>query len=81
MSDIYGAPATKGAAVSPSDSTTVNFRGLYVGAGGNVAVIFRDDTSDTAVTLVGVVTGTVLPISVKKVMSTNTTATSIVGLA
>lgn len=81
MSDIYGAPATKGAAVTPGDSTTVNFRGLYVGAGGNVAVVFKDDTTDTAVTLVGVVTGSVLPIAVKKVMSTNTTATSIVGLA
>jgi len=81
MSDIYGAPAAKGAAVTPSDSTVVNFRALYVGAGGNVAVIFRDDATDTAVTLVGVVTGTVLPISVKQVMSTNTTASSIVGLA
>lgn len=81
MSDIYGSPATKGAAVTPSDATVVNFRGLYVGAGGNVAVVFADDSTSTAVTFVGVVTGSTLPIAVKKVMSTNTTATSIVGLS
>jgi hypothetical protein len=74
-------PATKVQAVTPSDSTTFEppLRGFMVGAVGNVAVIAADD--DAAVTLVAVAVGVVHPISCKKIMSTNTTATSIVGLS
>ena len=65
-------------AVTKSDSTVVSFVALYVGGAGNVAVIMAGDSA--AVTFVGVPAGTFLPIQVKKVMSTNTTATSILGL-
>lgn len=65
-------------AVTPSDSTAVLFRGLWIGGAGNVAIIGL--LGDTAVTLSGVPAGTYLPIAVKRVMSTNTTATLIVGL-
>lgn len=69
----------RGAAVTPGDSTTLPAtRGIWVGGAGNLAVIFAGDT--TAVTLVGVAAGTLLPIQVTKVMSTNTTATNIVAL-
>lgn len=70
--------ATKLAAVTPSDATIVGCRGLWVGVAGNVAVIAVGDT--VAVTLVGVSAGQLLPIACSKVMSTNTTATSIVAL-
>lgn len=72
-------PASGGSAVTPSDSTVLaDVRALYVGGAGNVAVIFKGGTS--AVTLTGVTAGSILPIRVTKVMSTNTTATSIVAL-
>jgi hypothetical protein len=45
---------------------------LIGGAAGNVAVIFADD--DTAVTLTGLAVGVWHPISVKRVLSTGTTA-------
>lgn len=70
---------SNGEAVTVSDSTEVDYRGLYIGGAGAVVVVFLGDDSDTAVTFAGVPAGTILPIQVKKVMSTNTTATNIVG--
>lgn len=79
MSTPQVKPAVKGAAVTPSDSTVLlPTRGLYVGGAGDVAVILAED--DTAVTLTGCSAGLIYPLSVTKVMSTNTTATSIVAL-
>lgn len=75
----HAAPGTKLVAVTPNDSTDLGVvRALYVGAGGNVAVVAIHDSS--AVTLVGVPTGTIIPVMVSKVMATNTTATSIVAI-
>lgn len=72
-------PAQNAFAVTPSDTTVISTtRALYVGAAGNVAVLMNGDTS--AVTFVGCQTGQILPLAVTKVMSTNTTATSIVGI-
>lgn len=78
MSDIFGAPAEAGAAVTASDSTIVNFRSLYVGTTGNVAVTMKNGQ---VVTFPGVPAGMILPIVVTKVMATNTTASNIVGLS
>lgn len=73
-------PAANGVAVTKSDSTALDggVRGLYVGGAGNVAVKFPGN--DTAVTFTGVTAGSILPIQVTFVMSTNTTATDIVAL-
>jgi hypothetical protein len=68
-------------AVTPTDNALLAngpCRALWVGGAGNIAVIACGDT--TAVTISGVVAGTVLPIKAKTVMSTNTTATLIVAL-
>lgn len=71
--------AWKGAAVTKSDATVLPpTRAVYVGGAGDLAVIFVGDTA--AVTLSSVPAGTLLPIQVNKVMSTNTTATNIVAL-
>jgi len=81
MSNIYDtAPSSEPVAVTKSDSTTYNppFRGLYVGGAGDVAV--KAPGQSTAVTFVGVPAGTILPVKAALVMSTNTTATNIVGL-
>lgn len=66
-------------AITPSDSTTLSMtRGLYIGGAGAVAIMGWEDSS--AVTFAAVPAGTILPVRVKKVMSTNTTATNIVAL-
>lgn len=67
-------------AVTPNDSTDLTggvCRALWVGGAGNVAV---HDSEGNAVTFVGVAAGSTLPVRTNRVMSTNTTATSIVAL-
>lgn len=66
-----------GVAVTPSDTAEQNFSGLYVGGAGDVAL---KGLSGTAFTLKAVPVGTILPFAVNRVMSTNTTATLIIGL-
>lgn len=73
-------PAAKAFAISPNDNTdlAVVTRGLYVGATGDVVVILDADSS--AVTFVGLAAGIIHPLAVKRVKSTNTTATGIIGV-
>jgi hypothetical protein len=69
------------AAITVSDVTVLTpTRAIYIGdaAACNIAVRFVKDTS--AVTLANVPSGSFLPITVDKVMNTNTTCTSIVGI-
>lgn len=73
------APAVRAFAVTPSNTVNLNgVRGLYVGTSGDVAVIMANDTAP--VTLPGVQGGSILPISVGRVMATGTTAGGIVAL-
>lgn len=64
----------------------MSFFGIYVGVTGNVAVMPKaqeDKTAQggtpTAVTFVGVPAGAIIPLNIVRVMSTNTTASDIVG--
>jgi len=81
MSD-YSNPAIGGVTVTKHDSTNIAFptgsagRGLWVGGAGNVAFV---GYNDSVVTIIGVPAGTLLPIQVKRVNSTNTTATNMVA--
>lgn len=70
------------AAVTPHDTNTINCtRGLYVGGAGDVKVSMADDAKgDATVTFTAVPAGSLLPIQVKRVFSTGTTATAIVAL-
>lgn len=72
-------PAENAVSVTPSNSVDLlTFsRAIYVGAGGNVSAVFENDVS---VTFVGVQAGSILPIRVKRINATNTTATNIVAL-
>jgi hypothetical protein len=80
LSSGLESPATRAAAVTPSDSTDLATvaRALYIGGAGNVVL----DTAggDTSVTFTGLAAGTILPVRVARVRSTSTTATSIVAL-
>lgn len=73
-------PAAGASAVTPSDTTTFDppGRGVWVGTTGNLAVRMAGDQS--VVTFVGVPAGYLLPIAVDRIMSANTTATSIILL-
>jgi hypothetical protein len=67
--------------ITPDDNNDlVNhaFRGLYIGGAGNIKVDMEG--SGTAVLFSAVPAGTILPIQVRRVYSTGTTATLIVAL-
>ena len=73
------APAEDGAAVVPSDGADLAqvTRAIYVGQGGTLAVQLA---SGAQVALNGVPGGTLLPLRVRRVRSTGTTASGIVAL-
>lgn len=73
-------PSVNASVVTPDDATELAYvtRGLYVGGAGALSVIMRDETE--AVTFAGLPAGSVLPIRVKLVRATGTTATSIVAI-
>lgn len=72
-------PGARHYAVTPHDSTdfTASFRALYIGTGGDVVIV---DMNSTAVTYKNVPAGTVIPMRGRRVNSTSTTATDIVGI-
>lgn len=73
---------TKGIAVTKSDTDTSGnvFMGLFVGIAGDI-VVDPLDSPTGSVKLQAVPSGTLLNIAVKRVLSTGTTATGIVGLS
>lgn len=77
--DGNGNPAIYAFTISPSDSIELAAypRAIWVGGAGNLALV---TTGGSTVTLEGIVAGTLLPIRAKKVLSTGTTATLLVGL-
>lgn len=72
-------PYKTGVAVTPSDADELAqvASALYIGGTGDVAVVMVDGTS---ITLKSVPTGDVLPLRVRQVKATGTTATNIVAL-
>lgn len=72
-------PATGVEAVTPHDTNELTniSRSVWVGGAGNLSVRMEDGT--TAV-LSGIAAGTLLPIRVRGINATNTTATLIVAL-
>ena len=78
--EIFAVGARDGIAVTPNDTTSYGLDyldALYIGGAGNVAVV---TAGGTTLTFVGAVAGSIIPVQCQKVMATNTTATSIVGL-
>ncbi len=68
------------AAITPNDSTDFSpdyTDGIYVGGSGNLSVL---DGDGDAVTFVGLAAGVIHPIRTRRVRSTSTTATNIIGL-
>lgn len=72
-------PVDRAFAITPSDSAELSIatRGLYIGGAGDVVAVL---SSGDEVTFTGMLAGAIYPLRVKQVKSTNTTATSIIGL-
>jgi hypothetical protein len=74
-------PAWDAVAVTPNNSADlarIPTRALYIGGAGDVKVDMAG--AGTAVVFAGLAAGTILPIRVDRVYSTDTTATSVVAL-
>ncbi|MZH02499.1 MAG: hypothetical protein F3745_03625 [Nitrospinae bacterium] len=73
-------PARNGFSVVPDDGTDlpVNCRSLFIGGEGDLSAILVGDSS--SIIFKNIPQGTILPVSVKRVLSSLTTATEIVGL-
>lgn len=74
------APASTAFAVTPADGSDLAdvTRAIFVGGSGTLSVIML---SGQQVTFQGLVAGTMLPIRVRRIRATGTTATAILGLA
>lgn len=77
-------PARGGIAVTPNDTTDLvrSSRAIWVGAGGDVTVEMvrqLDKANPVTLTIPGVLGGSLLPIRVRKVLATGTTASGIVA--
>ena len=71
-------PAYDMAAVTASNTANINpTRGVYIGGAGDLKV---DTAGGTTITLSATAAGSILPISVKRIYATGTTATNIVAL-
>lgn len=72
-------PATKAFSITASDSVNLDqpTRGILVTAAGNLSLLFFDDTASVTIP---VDANVVYPFCVKRVNSTSTTATGIIGL-
>jgi len=75
-------PAAHAEAITPADDVdlTNRTRSIYVGGTGDLTVKMAGDEGDSIVTFEAVPVGSLLPIRVREIRSTLTTATLIVAL-
>ncbi len=80
-------PGEKAIAITLSDSTGIfatigggPTRAVYVGSGGDISVEMVGPLAEKTVVFVAVLTGTILPVAITRVNSTNTTASSLVAI-
>ena len=80
-SGSFSSPGDQAIAVAPSDTVplTAQSRALYIGTGGDLTVVMGGPDANT-VLFPGVPSGTTLPIIVKQVMATGTSASGIVSI-
>lgn len=73
------APASDGFAIAPHDVNELAeaTRAIYVGTGGNIAVVL---INGDALTFKNAAAGSILPIRCKAVKATGTTAADLIGL-
>lgn len=76
------APAAHSVAIVTNDAAdqAITYKAIYVGNTGDVKVELAGDTVGNAVTFKNVPNGAFLPIRARKIYTTGTTATNMVGL-
>lgn len=80
MQNWQGGTYSSAFAVTPSDTTLINCRAIYVGGAGNVTITPR--TGGTAVVFTAPPVGSILPIELNQgLINAATTATLLVALA
>lgn len=79
QSDTLDSQASKLTAITPNDAADLadTPKALWVSVTGTLAVVAAKDTANTGTQLGTVPAGTVIPIRVRRVMATGTTATVI----
>lgn len=83
LGGAMSAPAEILAEITPSDVDDLAphyAKALYVGGDGDLTILPVDHGDGAPVTLVGVKAGSLLPVRVRRVYATGTTATDIVAL-
>lgn len=75
-------PYREAVAITPDDFTDLEDlpRALWVGGAGNINVLMDKGQPGEEVVLSGIVAGTLIPVRVKRILNTSTTATLIVAL-
>lgn len=78
----WDSPCANAEVITPDDSNdlSINTRAVWVGGAGNLNVDMVGAKGSTTVLFSGITAGTVLPIQVKRIRSTSTTATLIVAM-
>lgn len=73
-------PSSSAFVITPDDDNDLTYpiRALYVGTGGDITLILQDDT--VAIALVNVLPGSCLPLQIKRILSSGTGASDLVGL-
>jgi len=71
------APAGNAFAIVINTEFDVTARAIYVGVGGNINIL---TVGDQTVLFKGATAGSIIPVACKKVLTTSTTATDLVGL-
>jgi hypothetical protein len=77
--DDITAPARRGFAIAASDSADLEAetRAIYVGGGGDIAMVLA---AGDEIALIGVAGGSLLPVRARRVKATGTSASHLVGL-
>lgn len=81
MTGSLTGPACANAAITPDDATDLPAvpRAIYVGGGGTVVIVGKDETSDDGIAFI-CPSGALLPIRARRIKATGTTATNLVAV-
>lgn len=76
------APGRRLRTVTPSDGTDLPIyaNALYIGGGGDVAVLAENDADGASVVFKNVPAGGILPVQTRRVLATGTTASNIIAI-
>ena len=80
LNSFGGMASASAFVVTPDDNNDLPSvtRGIYIGGSGNLVCILQDDT--TSITFTALAGGVIYSFQIKRILSSGTTATNIIGL-